>query len=88
MVAAEDLIKKWIVPGDYRKRSEARIAGRGVHVWAIIGRGAATLPDGIQDAATAYALPEEAVQAAVEFYHRNRAYIDAQLLLMNDDEFE
>ena len=88
MVAAEDLIKKWIVPGDYRKRSEARIAGRGVHVWAIIGRGAAEAPDGIRQAAEAYELPEEAVRAAVEYYHRNRPYIDAQLLLMSDDEFE
>lgn len=73
------LIERWIDPArEYPGDPEARIAGSGVHVWALVGhlRGA-----GWDPALTAadYELPVEAAQAALAYYHRHREVIDARL---------
>lgn len=56
----------------------ARIADAGVHVWALIGYFYA---NGGQRRLVAedYELPEEAVEAALAYYERHRALIDARL---------
>ena len=84
---AEALIARYIQkdrnrPG--RDRARVVVGNDGVPVWALIGhlRGRG----GIAQVARDYALPEEAVKAAIAYYHRNRELIDARLLL-NDEAF-
>jgi uncharacterized protein (DUF433 family) len=81
MAHDDDLIERYIDPASRRRgAAEARIAGAGVHVWALVG---AWLDEG-EDAgqvAADYGLPREAVEAALAYYDRHRAVIDAQLTL-------
>ena len=80
---ADALIAKYIEQDPHRRsRHHARIADRGVAVWALIGylRGAT-----VSGTARDNELPEEAVLAAIAFYQRHRDLIDAKLLLMGED---
>jgi hypothetical protein len=80
---ADELVAKHVEPDRKRSgRHNARLVG-GPAVWAIIGylRGA-----DVAETARAYAVPEEAVRAAIAYYQRHREYIDAKLLL-NDESF-
>jgi uncharacterized protein (DUF433 family) len=52
----------------------------GVHVWALIGYLRANGED-VDRAARAYDLPREAVKAALAYYKRRQAVIDARLTL-------
>jgi uncharacterized protein (DUF433 family) len=63
---AEAPIAKHIEPNPHRRgRHHARIAGRGVAVWALIGY----LRDAtVAETARDYELPEEAVLAAIAYY--------------------
>ncbi|MBI2938803.1 MAG: DUF433 domain-containing protein [Chloroflexi bacterium] len=61
-------------------RADARLRGYGVPVWALIGQLRAIGGD-IDQLAKDYELPREAVEAALAYYRRNKAYIDARLLL-------
>lgn len=60
--------------------SEAQIVDHGVAVWALIAHLAAANNDKIRTAA-AYDLDVDAVEAAVRYYCRHRALIDARILL-------
>jgi uncharacterized protein (DUF433 family) len=57
---------------------EARLIGFGIPIWAMVGYYWAV---GEQPARVAedYEIPEEAVAAALAYYHRHRALIDARL---------
>ena len=57
---------------------EYRLKDRGVPIWAIIGS-LTEDADNIDEVAEAYALPREAVEAALAFYRRHHAAIDARL---------
>ncbi len=61
----------------YLGAAEVRLKGYGVSVWAIIGYWKAT--GDLAEAAAGYDVPVEAVEAALVYYHRNRAIIDARL---------
>lgn len=57
---------------------EYRLKDRGVPIWAIIGS-LTEDADNVDDVAEAYGLPREAVEAALAFYRRHHAAIDARL---------
>ena len=58
--------------------ANARLRETGVPVWAVVGYHRAV--DGDADRVAAdYELPREAVEAALAFYERHRAAIDARL---------
>lgn len=57
---------------------EYRLKDRGVPIWAIIGS-LTEDADNIDEVADAYDLPREAVEAALAFYRRHHAAIDARL---------
>jgi uncharacterized protein (DUF433 family) len=60
-------------------RADARLLDSGVPVWALIGQ----LEAGgdLDQVAADYSLPREAVEAALAYYRRHRALIDARILL-------
>ncbi len=63
----------------YGGRADARTRA-GVPVWTLIGY--LRVVDGeVEEAAAAYELPREAIEAALAYYRRNKAYIEARLLL-------
>lgn len=57
---------------------EYRLKDRGVPIWAIIGS-LTEDADNVDEVAEAYDLPREAVEAALTFYRRHHAAIDARL---------
>jgi len=78
---ADALIAKYIEPHPAKPGlSNTRVNVRGVPVWALIG----WLEDDYSNAdqvARDYAIPYEAMEAAIAFYERNKAVIDARLIL-------
>ncbi len=58
--------------------AEARLKGYGVAVWALIGHLPAVKGD-LAALAGDYGVPLEAVEAAVAYYRRYRALIDARI---------
>lgn len=76
-----ELIAKWIVLDRRSARGdEARVVEYGVPVWALIGHLPAAQDDVVQ-VALDYALPVEAVRAAIAYYTCHREAIDARLAL-------
>ncbi|TAK20102.1 MAG: hypothetical protein EPO26_18555 [Chloroflexota bacterium] len=80
----ERLIAEHVEPKDFRAggRADARTSG-GVPIWALIGH-LRVVEGGVDEVASAYDLPREEVEAALAYYRRNKAYIDARLLLNSD----
>lgn len=80
------LILAWLeIDPNREMRSEVRLQKYYIHVWAIVGAIEAYRGD-LADAAAAYDVPVEAVRAALAFYSRNRAVIDARIEA-NEGEF-
>jgi uncharacterized protein (DUF433 family) len=78
-VRATELIDRYIVPNPHIPgEDEVRIIGYGVPVWALIGHFKAVNQDRAL-VAHDYALPLEAVDAALAYYQRHRAVIDARI---------
>lgn len=75
---AEDLITEYIDSSS--SPSEARLRKYGVHVWALIGYLRA-VGDNVDQVAADYEVPRAAVEAAIAYYQRHRANIDARLIL-------
>ena len=57
----------------------ARLKEYGVPVWALVGHMNAVHGE-VAQVAEDYDLPREAVEAALAYYHRHQAAIDAKLL--------
>ena len=75
------LIARYIEPGPLNLGpSEAQVAGHGVSVWALMSHLESESGD-IARTAAAYELNPDAVEAAVRYYCRHRALIDARILL-------
>jgi uncharacterized protein (DUF433 family) len=75
----DDLIKRYIEPDPHRSGpAYARLKESGVHVWALVGHWQATGRE-TEPVAQDYELPREAVQAALAYYRRHTAAIDAHL---------
>ena len=79
--AEQALIDRYIaVDPDDPAPHEARLKDSGTPIWALIGYWEGAGRD-MTRVATDYDVPLEAVQAAVAYYHRHQAPIDAKLLL-------
>jgi uncharacterized protein (DUF433 family) len=76
----EQIIRQYVAEDpDWSDPVEARIAGYGVPVWALIGYLRAVDGD-LARTAQDYDVPEEAVRAAVAYYRRHQRAIDARLI--------
>jgi len=76
---ADDLITRYIEPDPHRPGpADARLIGYGVAVWALVAYLPAVSSD-IEQVAHDYALPREAVEAALAYYQRHKAAIDARI---------
>jgi len=75
----DELIARWIEPNpDKAGLDEARIVGRGVEVWALVGYVEAYRGD-LARVARAFALPVAAVEAALAYYRVNKCAIDNRI---------
>lgn len=79
----DDLIAKWIEVAEFDVPHQARIKDHGTPVWILAARLPVHSFDG-RALAAEYDLPWEAFQAAMAFYDRHRAVIDARVLLNQD----
>ena len=78
---ADALIAKYIEPHPAKPgRAFAREKTRSVPVWALIATLAGDLSNA-DEVSRAYAIPREAMEAAIAYYQQNKAYIDAWNLL-------
>ena len=81
-----ELIARYIAPHPTKPGADqAIIAGHGVSVWALVGYLQGT-KERAQRVAADYALPVEAVEASMAYYHRHRALIDSRIAV-NDAAF-
>lgn len=79
--AEQALIERWIEPNPHKPGpANARLVDYGVAVWALVASLKAVNFDVAQIAAD-YEIPTEAVYAALAYYKRQQAAIDARLLL-------
>lgn len=75
----DERIRQYLEPNPYRHGlADVAVKGAGVPVWALIGYLQAAKGD-VARVAKDYALPPEAVEAAITFYRRHRAVIDARI---------
>ncbi|MBI3976946.1 MAG: DUF433 domain-containing protein [Chloroflexi bacterium] len=73
------LIERYVEPSPYRAgAAEARLRDYGVSVWALVAHYQAAGGD-IDRVAADYELPRKAVQAALAYYRRHKASIDARI---------
>lgn len=75
----EQLITRWVEPNPHTAAlAEAWVLPHCVSVWTVIRQ--LELDAGqIADVAGAYDIPDEAVQAAIAYYHRHKQEIDARI---------
>lgn len=80
----DELIARYISAVDPDQvHSEARLAGSGINVWALL-RAVRRMNGDIAQAAEEYDVPVEAVEAALAYYLRHRRVIDAQITLQDE----
>ena len=76
---ARALIKRYVEPNPHRPGVEdARLVHYGVPVWALVGHYHAVGRDAAQ-VAEDYELPRAAVDAALAYYSKHKAVIDARI---------
>ena len=75
----QDLIARYIERDPYYPgEAEARVNPGWIHVWAIIGE-LEGLDGDVPAVAEGFRIPCEAVEAALAYYRRHKAAIDARL---------
>ena len=75
----EALIERYVEPNPHHPGpADVRLREYCVPVWALIGYWKAAEGD-VERVAADYRLPREAVEAAIAYYKRNRAVIDARI---------
>ena len=79
-MSEDELIAKHIEVDPWRGAHKAWLACSGVPVWALVGALPAAGGD-LAKVASAYDVSLEAAEAAMAYYNRNKAQIDAWLLL-------
>ena len=79
MSSDQALIAKYLEPNPNRPGpADWWLKDYGVSVWALVGYWL-TVGQDVERVAAAYAVPPEAVAAALAYYRRNREIIDARL---------
>jgi uncharacterized protein (DUF433 family) len=82
----DELIARWIGPNPHKPgAAEALVLPRNVSVWALIQVWRLD-SQRIPDVAKEFDLPSEAVEAAVRYYRRHKADVDAKIA-RNDPYF-
>ncbi len=77
-----ELIARYIEENPLRPGpADARLKDYGTAVWALVSYLDRAVHGDIEQAAMDYDVPVEAVQAALAYYHRHKAPIDARILL-------
>ena len=85
-LTTEALIDQYVDPRPFGgERHTAKLKEYGVSIWILANR--LNTGTSIPDLAREYRLPEEAVEAAKAFYEKNRATLDAWILI-NESFFE
>jgi hypothetical protein len=80
-----ELIERHIVPHPIKRgRAYARLRDSGYSVATLL-RFLDSVDGDVVETARVYELPEESVLAVLAFYRQNKPYIDAVILLENDD---
>ena len=74
------LIERWVERHPSRGTHRAVLVGSGVPVYALVGYLDVVNGD-LDQAAQAYGVPREAVEAALAYYRRNRFLIDAWIAM-------
>jgi len=78
-VEPEALIEHYVEPNPHHAGpADVRLREYCVPVWALIGYWKAAEGD-VERVAADYRLPREAVEAAIAYYKRNKAVIDARI---------
>ncbi|MBI3971845.1 MAG: hypothetical protein HY332_11200 [Chloroflexi bacterium] len=78
----EELITQYVDPDPHgRGPAEARLRDYGTSVWALVAYYLDAVDHDLDRVARDYDVPREAVEAALAYYRRNQALIDARLLL-------
>lgn len=81
-VRDEELISQYIVlPEDDLGTERARLQPAGVSVWVLMQR--LQQGEALDELAREYDVPVDAVYAAIAYYERHRAVIDAQIALVD-----
>ena len=76
----DELIARYIEPNPYHPSLDAaRVRQYGVSVWSIIAH-LHVVGDDVTQVAADYALPSEAVEAAMAYYRRHKDLIDARIV--------
>jgi uncharacterized protein (DUF433 family) len=76
----EELVARWIEPNPHKPRpAEAWVLPRHVSVWAVI-RQLELDAWKVKCVAEGFELPVEAVEAAIRYYRRHRADVDARII--------
>jgi uncharacterized protein (DUF433 family) len=77
--SADELIAEYIEQSPHAPgAADVRIKGDAVPVWALIGHYEATGRDAAE-VARGYRIPREAMEAALAYYERHRAVIQARI---------
>lgn len=85
-IREEQLIERYIELNPHKAwLAEARLKDYGIAVWALVGYLPAVGNDLAQVAAD-HEIPREAVEAALAFYRRHQALIDARLAANSTDD--
>ena len=76
----DTLIERYVEPDPWHPwAGDARLRESGVHVWALIGHWHYGTNQDTEAVARDYNLPLQEVQAALAYYRRHTAAIDARL---------
>lgn len=83
-VRTTELIERYVTEDPYRPGpAGARLRPYGTHVWTIVSYYQQAVQGDVDRVARDYALPREAVEAAVAYYQKHQTTIDARILLNN-----
>lgn len=79
----DDLIARYVVCNPHRPGLDrAELKDSGVEVWALVAYYEDAAQEDVDCVARAYAVPREAVEAALAYYKRHRSLIDARLTVL------
>ena len=80
----EATLDAMVEPHPDRGRPYARLVEYGTPIWVLINRMGEPTEENIARVAWEYSLPENAIEAALRYYDRNRKFIDAVIVINNE----
>ena len=83
-VLGDAALDAMVEPHPDRGRPYARLVEYGTPIWVLINRMGEPTPENIGRVALEYDLPERVVRAALQYYERNKKFIDAVIIINNE----